>query len=43
MQDFFRKKDMSGMNGEFQRRLGLMDVTFIGIGAIIGAGIFVIT
>jgi APA family basic amino acid/polyamine antiporter len=43
VKDFFRKKDMSGMNGEFQRRLGLMDVTFIGIGAIIGAGIFVIT
>ncbi|TDA68237.1 amino acid permease [Sulfuricurvum sp. IAE1] len=34
---------MSGVGGEFQRRLGLMDVTFIGIGAIIGAGIFVIT
>ena len=43
MKNYFRKKDMSGMNGEFHRRLGLMDVTFIGIGAIIGAGIFVIT
>jgi len=43
MKDIFRKKDMSGANGEFHRRLGLLDVTFIGIGAIIGAGIFVIT
>lgn len=43
MGNYFRKKDMSGAKGEFQRRLGLMDVTFIGIGAIIGAGIFVIT
>ena len=43
MKDIFRKKDMSGVKGEFHRRLGLMDVTFIGVGAVIGAGIFVIT
>ncbi|MFZ5373998.1 MAG: APC family permease [Campylobacterota bacterium] len=43
MKKYFRKKNMSGVGGEFQRRLGLMDVTFIGIGAVIGAGIFVIT
>ena len=43
MKGIFRKKDMSGSTGEFQRSLGLMDVTFIGVGAVIGAGIFVIT
>ena len=43
MRDFFRKKDMSNIHGQFERRLGLLDVTFIGVGAIIGAGIFVIT
>ncbi|MEF3192303.1 MAG: amino acid permease [Campylobacterales bacterium] len=30
-------------DGQFVRQLGLMDVTFIGVGAVIGAGIFVIT
>lgn len=43
MGKYLRKKEMSGATGQFQRRLGLLDVTFIGVGAIIGAGIFVIT
>lgn len=43
MGNYLRKKDMSAKEGEFTRRLGLLDVTFIGVGAIIGAGIFVIT
>lgn len=34
---------MSGVSGEFHRKLGLLDITFIGVGAVIGAGIFVIT
>ena len=43
MRDIFRKKDLSNQKGEFHRSLGLLDVTFIGVGAVIGAGIFVIT
>lgn len=43
MRDIFRKKDLSNQKGEFQRSLGLLDVTFIGVGAVVGAGIFVIT
>ena len=43
MRDIFKKKDLANQKGEFQRSLGLLDVTFIGVGAVIGAGIFVIT
>jgi APA family basic amino acid/polyamine antiporter len=41
--DFFRKKCYAVDEGRFPRKLGLFDLTFLGIGAIIGAGIFVIT
>jgi APA family basic amino acid/polyamine antiporter len=43
MKGIFKKKDFSSQNGSFHRSLGLLDVTFIGVGAVIGAGIFVIT
>lgn len=43
MRDMFKKKDLTQQKGEFHRSLGLLDVTFIGVGAVIGAGIFVIT
>lgn len=43
MKNVFKKKDFSGQDGSFHRTLGLLDVTFIGVGAVIGAGIFVIT
>ncbi|MFZ0075829.1 MAG: amino acid permease, partial [Exiguobacterium undae] len=44
-----RKKDVSAMiaasqrNSGLARNLGAMDLTFLGIGAIIGTGIFVLT
>ena len=43
MRNLFYKKDLSGGGGSFERKLGLLDATFIGVGAIIGSGIFVIT
>ncbi len=43
MRNLFYKKDLSGSGGSFERKLGLLDVTFIGVGAVIGSGIFVIT
>lgn len=39
----FRKKCYAVDEGRFPRKLGLLDLTFLGVGAIIGAGIFVIT
>ncbi len=41
--EVFRKKCYAVDEGRFPRKLGLFDLTFLGIGAIIGAGIFVIT
>lgn len=41
--EVFRKKCYAVDEGRFPRKLGLLDLTFLGIGAIIGAGIFVIT
>ncbi len=41
--EIFRKKRYSIERDRFPRKLGLLDLTFLGIGAIIGAGIFVIT
>jgi APA family basic amino acid/polyamine antiporter len=43
MRDFFRKKDYQQINTKLKRSLGLLDLVFIGVGGIIGAGIFVIT
>ncbi|MBI5177907.1 MAG: amino acid permease [Nitrospinae bacterium] len=43
MKNFFRKKDYSAQEGKFERKLGVIDLTALGIGAVIGAGIFVIT
>lgn len=42
MKQFFRKKSYAGHKGRFERKLGLVDLTALGIGAIIGGGIFVI-
>ena len=36
-------EDSASSAGKFKRSLGLLDILFIGIGAIIGAGIFVLT
>lgn len=44
--DLFRKKDVAGANknsASLAQCLSLLDLTFLGIGAIIGAGIFVLT
>ena len=44
--DLFRKKTINDFNvrrEDFQRCLSAFDLTFLGIGAIIGAGIFVLT
>jgi APA family basic amino acid/polyamine antiporter len=38
-----RVEDIESSQGGLKRCLGAMDVTFLGIGAIIGAGIFVLT
>jgi len=43
MKKFFRRKDYSSHVGKFEPRLGVWDVTAIGIGGTIGAGIFVLT
>lgn len=41
--NFFRKKEYDHVETKLKRKLTLFDLVFIGIGAIIGAGIFVIT
>lgn len=43
LRDIFRKKKYDIEATQFVRKLGVLDLTGIGIGAIIGAGIFVIT
>lgn len=43
MKDILRKRTYDIERTQFVRKLGLLDLTSIGIGAIIGAGIFVIT
>jgi len=43
LRDIFRKKTYDPEKTQFVRKLGVLDLTGIGIGAIIGAGIFVIT
>jgi Amino acid transporters len=43
LRDIFRKKTYDPDKTQFVRKLGVLDLTGIGIGAIIGAGIFVIT
>jgi APA family basic amino acid/polyamine antiporter len=43
LKEIFRKKRYSIEKDRFPRKLGLLDLTFLGIGAIIGAGIFVKT
>lgn len=44
MKDFFRKRYYDGIKDtKLKRSLGLWDLVFIGVGGIIGAGIFVIT
>ncbi len=42
MKQFFRRKQYRTHEGQFERKLGLIDLTALGIGAIIGGGIFVI-
>ncbi len=42
-EELFRKKCYAVDEGRFPKKLGLFDLTLLGIGAIIGAGIFVIT
>ncbi|MEJ5173404.1 MAG: amino acid permease [Hydrogenothermaceae bacterium] len=41
--EFFRKKEYGDVKTGLKRSLGLWELVFIGIGGIIGAGIFVIT
>ncbi|PMP93882.1 MAG: amino acid permease, partial [Thermodesulfobacterium geofontis] len=44
--DLFRKKPLSfaeKITSQLKRELYLWDIVFIGIGAVVGAGIFVIT
>ncbi|WP_133130187.1 amino acid permease [Legionella yabuuchiae] len=44
--DLFRKKDISNQvdnTGHLRKCLSALDLTFLGVGAIIGAGIFVLT
>lgn len=43
MREFFRKRNYQEVNTKLKRSLGLWDLVFIGVGGIIGAGIFVIT
>jgi len=43
MKDIFRRRVYDSEKSQFARKLGVLDLTSIGIGAIIGAGIFVIT
>lgn len=43
MRDFFRKRNYEEVNTKLKRSLSLWDLVFIGVGGIIGAGIFVIT
>ncbi|MBI3794865.1 MAG: amino acid permease [Nitrospinae bacterium] len=43
MEKFLRRKDYSSQLGKFEQKLGVWDVTAIGIGGTIGAGIFVLT
>ncbi len=43
LKELFRKKTYDVESTQFVRKLGVLDLTGIGIGAIIGAGIFVIT
>ena len=42
MKQFFKRKRYRTQGSQFDRKLGLMDLTALGIGAIIGGGIFVI-
>lgn len=41
--EFFRKKEYKEVRSNLKRSLGLWELVFIGVGGIIGAGIFVIT
>ncbi|MEZ0323230.1 MAG: amino acid permease [Hydrogenothermaceae bacterium] len=41
--DFLRKKEYGEVKSNLKRSLGLWELVFVGIGGIIGAGIFVIT
>lgn len=41
--EVFRKKEYKEVKGKLKRSLGLLELIFIGVGGIIGAGIFVIT
>ncbi len=41
--EFFRRKEYNQVETKLKRSLGFWDLTFVGIGGIIGAGIFVIT
>lgn len=41
--EIFRKKEYKEIKGKLKRSLGLLELIFIGVGGIIGAGIFVIT
>ncbi|MEO0203128.1 MAG: amino acid permease [candidate division WOR-3 bacterium] len=43
LRDIFRRRKYNIESTQFVRKLGVLDLTGIGIGAIIGAGIFVIT
>lgn len=43
MKSLFRKKNVTDTNNEMKRCLSAFDLTLLGIGAIIGTGIFVLT
>jgi APA family basic amino acid/polyamine antiporter len=41
--DIFRKTPMAQKTSHLQRRLGLAELIFLGVGSIVGTGIFTIT
>ena len=41
--DIFRKTPMAPKKSYLQRRLGLAELIFLGVGSIVGTGIFTIT
>ncbi|MGV3254474.1 amino acid permease, partial [Streptococcus suis] len=39
----FRKKQAVGRHSQMRRHLGLVDLIFLGIGSMVGTGIFTVT